>query len=386
MPVTYLQYIDSVRRMQNPAPNMQLLVSGADTYVHRVVGGHIIAAAYSRGLPMFIVDNTTGGGGANDSAGIGGYRVVNVMNGDISLCRELLEVNTLTGISRLRTILADFGFDGVRAVKVVAYINFCKETERRLGNTAPLSPEKLEEYGSNMLVTWKLNQLCESGRITEENRQYLLGRYAEVSSAAADFESVLVLLAPFISGRKPDPSTCVHFPVGAFRADRAMQEMMCSLLASYVKANPEASVLILDDGNGERGFLSDMIRNLPARTEINMLTRDVFSLTEMERNILLNRFPIRIFTRHEDMESCEKLEAHCGDVDVIKHSFTTSVDRRLRANSAWEILLGTNRTDTRTACAPTRDPRFRKEYIQALPPGIGIIDAGGSKAVLSFEA
>ena len=63
MPVTYLQYIDSVRRMQNPAPNMQLLVSGADTYVHRVVGGHIIAAAYSRGLPMFIVDNTTGGGG-----------------------------------------------------------------------------------------------------------------------------------------------------------------------------------------------------------------------------------------------------------------------------------------------------------------------------------
>ncbi len=383
MPITYLQYINSIHQARETIPHIQFLVSGADSAVRQIVGEHIAASAYSHGLPLFIVDNTTGC--TDYSVELGEYQVVSALNGDISLCSDMLDVCTLKGISRLRSLLANLGFDGGRAMKVVTYINFCKETERRLGNTAPLCLETLEEYSSNMLVNWKLMQLVENGIITEENRQYLLGRYAEVSSAAADFESVLVLLAPFISGRKPDPTMAVHLPIGDYHTDRAMQEMLCNLLISYIRSNPGgASVLILDDGNGERGFIADMLKSLPVNTEVNMLTNDAFSLTNTETNILFNRFPVRIFTRHEDMTSCAKIEAHCGDIDIVKHSSTTAVDRHLRANSAWDILLGTNRTDTQIACAPTRDPRFRKEYIQALPPRTGIIDFGGNKVLFSF--
>lgn len=383
MPITYLQYIDSVRRSQNLVSDIQFLVSGTDASVRQIVGEHITASAYSRGLPLFIVDNTTGC--TDYSGGLGRYKVYNAISGEISLCSELLEVNTLQGISRLRSLLSDLGFTGERAMKVVTYINFCKETERRLGNNAPLSIDKLEEYSSNMLVKWKLSQLVSSGKITEENREYLLGRYAEVSGAAADFESVLVLLAPFISGRKPTSSIAVHLPVGEFRNDRAMQEMMCNLLVSYIKNAPgKASVLVLDDGNGERSFIPNMLKNLPAATEVNMLTNDAFSLTDIETNILFNRFPVRIFTQHESMESCKKIEHHCGDIDVVKRSSATAIDRRWKTNSAWDIMLGNNRTDTETICAPTRDPRFRKEYIQALPPCTGIIYAGGDKVIFSF--
>ena len=115
-----------------------------------------------------------------------------------------------------------------------------------------------------------------------------------------------------------------------------------------------------------------------------MLTNDAFSLTDIETNILFNRFPVRIFTQHESMESCKKIEHHCGDIDVVKRSSATAIDRRWKTNSAWDIMLGNNRTDTETICAPTRDPRFRKEYIQALPPRTGIIDAGGDKVIFSF--
>ena len=382
MPINYLQYINSVCQTENFELN-RFLVSGADPSVRQIVGEHIAVSAFSRGLSMFIVDNTAGG--SDYSVDLCGYRVMNALNGDVSLCSDLFDINTLKGISRLRSLLADLGFDGSRAMKVVSYITFVKETERRLGNTGPLYIETLEEYGSNMLVEWKLCELVDSGKITEENRQYLLGRYAEVSAAGADFETTLVLLAPFMNGRNPDPSIAVHLPVGDYRTDRAMQKIMSNILVSYIRNHSAGvSVLILDDGIGDRGFIPELLKNLPVHAEVNMLTNDAFSLSDTEINILFNKFPVRIFTRHEDMESCAKIETCCGDFDVVKRSSSTTVDRRLRANSAWDILLGTNRTDTQITCAPTRDPRFRKEYIQALPPRTGIIDAGGNKVIFSF--
>ena len=75
----------------------------------------------------------------------------------------------------------------------------------------------------------------------------------------------------------------------------------------------------------------------------------------------MNKFPARIYTRHEDMGSCGKIEAHCGDVDVVKRSFTVTVDRRFRANSAWDMLFGTNKSETEIMNAPVRVPRYRKE-------------------------
>ncbi len=84
------------------------------------------------------------------------------------------------------------------------------------------------------------------------------------------------------------------------------------------------------------------------------------------------------------MKKEAKIETLCGDVEGVKHSSTTAVDRRLKNNSVLDLLLGTNRTDTNITCAPTRDPRFRKEYIQALPCRTGIIDAGGNKVIFQF--
>lgn len=385
MAVNYLQYISSTQQVSDTFPAIQFLVSGIDPEVRRIVGENIIKSLYyTRKIPLFVVDNTRD---STDRIGrLGEYRITNLLNGDISLCKDIFNVSTIKGISRLRSFLADFGFDSNQSMKVISYLNFVRETEQRLGNTEPLSIEILEQYGGTILVESKLNQLLESGILTNDNLQYLLGRYSEVCGKAADFESFLILLAPFIGNRGPSADMAVYLPIGEFATDKPMQDFLCKLLISYIKQDPDKSaVLILDDGYGDRSSIIKMLESLPASTEVHMISSDVFSLTDADLSIVMGKFNARIYSRHGDMHSCEKIEIHCGDVDVVKHSSTITVDHRFRANSAWDILFGTNKSETDTANVPVRDPRFRKEYIQALPPGTGIVDYAGNKVIFSFE-
>lgn len=384
MAVNYLQYIDSVQQGRVTFPNVRFLVSGIDATVRQIVGQNIVASAYERGMTLFIVDNTQ----SNNSTqmGYGSYRVVNVLNGEISLCNDLLNVDSLLSISRLRALLADLGFDGTRAMKIVSYLKFVEETQRRLGDSTRLTIDILEQYGSTILVEWKLKQLVEDGALSEINYRYLKGRYSEVSGAAADFETFLVLLSPFLGNIQPTPSMAVHLPFGEFTSDKPMQEMLSKLLISYIKQNTcNSAVLILDDGNGEdRSFIIDILKNIPVNAEIHMLSNDAFTFGEAGRSIIMNTFPVRIYTRHDNMTSCGKIEGLCGQIDVVKHSSTITVDKRFKANSAWDMLLGTNRTEATIANAPTKEYRFRKEVINTMYDGTGIIDYAGNKVLFSF--
>lgn len=384
MAVNYLQYIGSVQQGGTMFPNVRFLVSGVDARVRQIVGQNIVASAYDRDMTLFIVDNTQSNNAMQ--AGVGCYRVVNALNGEVSLCNDLLNVNSLQSISRLRSLLADLGFDGARSMKIVTYLNFVKETQRRLGESTALTTDILEQYGSMMLVEYKLKQLIEIGSLSEENYRYLMGRYSEVSGAAADFETFLILLAPFMGEMKPSSNMAVHLPIGEFASDKPMQEMLCKLLASYIKQHTSNSViLILDDGNGEdRKFIIEILKNIPVNTEVHMLSNDAFTFGEADRSVIMNTFPVRIYTRHDNMTSCSRIESLCGQIDVVKHSSSVSIDRRWKSNSAWDILLGNNRTETAIANAPTKEYRFRKEVINTMYDGTSIIDYAGNKVLFSF--
>ena len=382
--MNYLQYIGSVHQTSTQFPQTRFLVSGIDGLVKQVVCQNIVVSTYNSGKTLFVVDNTQNVETLSNRLGY--YNIVNILNGDVSLCDDLLDVKSLKGISRLRSLLSDLGFDGTRAMKVVTYLNFVKETEKRLGNAMPLTADILEQYGSTMLVEWKLKQLLASRRIEEATYEYLLGRYAEVSSAAADFEMFLVLFSPFLGYNRPTPTMAVHLPLGEFASDRPMQDMLCKLLVSYVKQNSyNSAILIIDDGNSEnRSFIVDVIKNVPMASEVHMISNDVFSLSDADRGTVMNSFPVKIYTRHENMMSCARIEESCGQIDVVKRSSTVTVDKRFRANSAWDLLMGTNRTETEILNAPTKEYRYRKEMINSLAEGTGIIDCGGNKVLFTF--
>lgn len=380
--MNYLQYIHSVYQSEYLTNDIRYLVSGIDFRVRKVLGQYIVNSIYESGKTLFILDSTQSGSTFTD---FGGFKVMNPLNGDVNLCHNLFEISSLKEVSRLRSLLSDLGFDGT-AMKVISYLSFVKETERRLGNHNPISVEILEQYGGTSMVKWKLWQLVENGMLSKDSYEYLLCRYTEVSGAAADFEMFLVMLAPFLSGDfQPSSGIAVHLPVGEFAADRPMQEVLCKLMISYIKNHPTAcSVLIVDDGKCDRGCIIDVLKTLPTAADVHFFTTDAFSMREEDLSVLMGTFPVRIYSRHDSMSSCSKIEACCGHIDVVKRSYTTTIDKRIRASTAFDMLLGTNRTEAEIRNAPVREARYRKETINALCPGAAIIDCGGTRALFQF--
>ena len=352
-------FLDFVRQSY-PNASPCVLVSGADEYVRQLVGQQLVNALDPRHKTLYLLDNTQNGAVPPQ---LGAYPLRNAAAGEISLCADLFETASLTSISRLRALLSALGFDAMQTMRVVTYLDFVRETERRLGNAAPLTLETLEEYSGMALVQWKLRQLA----LSEENRAYLLARYSEVSGAAADFDMMCALLRPFTQGPRPAPGTGVYLPVGRFAADPAMQHTMTQLLlSSLAETAPQAALVILDDGMGDRPFLTRLLQGLPPGTEVHLLSQDVFSLPEQTVSTLMNTFPVRVFSRHESMASCRRIEALCGEIDVVRPSSSVTTDRRWRANSAWDMLLGNNKTETSIRSAPVKESRFRKELAARL--------------------
>lgn len=381
----YLQYIKTAYRQ--PATNQCFLVSGADRTVRDAVQNNVIRNAENK--IIFVIDNDNSQGtDATISTGCG--NCIDALSGDVNLlCEDLLEMSSVQNISRFRTMLCDLGFDPLKAIKVVQYLSFIKETEHRLGNDSILSLETLKEYAGVILVKQKLESLLKTDQITPPSYEYLIGRYSEISSAAADFENVLLLIAPFWGARLPSAGMTIKLKFADFRHDQLQQKLMAKFFISYMKQEQAVQdamvVLIFDDGNGDADFLVNIIKNIPEKTEVHMFSRDAFAFDDTTLTVLFNRFPIRVYSRHDNMKSSAKIENLCGEIDVVKKAFSTSVDRRLRNNSAWDMLLGTNHTDTEIYNAPTRQYRFRKEQINSLCEGTGIVEYMGRKILFSFK-
>lgn len=186
------------------------------------------------------------------------------------------------------------------------------------------------------------------------------------------------------TGEEPGPDRAVRVPLRRYGRDRGVVESMCKLVEEYLGQAGPATVVILDDGRGDRSFLAPFLAALPGTAEAHLLSWDLFSLPEPELAPVLSAFPVRVYSRHESGASCARVAAQCGQLEVVKCSSSVTVDHRLGAASAWDLLLGTNRTTTQVRNAPVKEYRFRPEVVQSLGPGMGIIDCGGQHTLFQF--
>ena len=115
-----------------------------------------------------------------------------------------------------------------------------------------------------------------------------------------------------------------------------------------------------------------------------MLSDNAFTFEETARNVLLCAFPLKIYTRHDSMASCAAISKQCGEISVAKTTTATTIDRRLSANSPWDLLFDTNKTETMTVGAPTDEARFKPDFINTLCQGSAIIDYAGNKMLFNF--
>ena len=145
-----------------------------------------------------------------------------------------------------------------------------------------------------------------------------------------------------------------------------------------------ATVLVLDQGYGNRAGIAQLLTALPSGLRMHVFSRDVFTLCDREGlTMLLNRLPARVYSRHETMASAREIERACGEVEVVKQTYSVMYDRRWESNKPLDILLGTNKTENFGQAAPVKEPRYPGDMILGLAPGTGIVQYMGNSAVFS---
>lgn len=377
--MNYLQYINQYR---NPAVPSCFLVSGSDIKVRTAVAENILSAAHSRGLPLFILDNTDY---LHNTDTLSGYKIHNVLAEGLKV-DSVFQLNNPGVLSVFRSLLLDMGFDNMAAMKVISFFKFVERTEAMLGNNGPLTFSTIEEYGAEILIERKLDALVNNKIITRRNAEYLLGRYSEISSAAADFEYMSAMLIPFLESKNsPAPQKAMRLSLkGLPLNDSVMRSIYVKLFSESVNRTDNPAVIVFDDGSGSGcDNIDRFIKSLPLGCALHLFTEDVFTFEKNAVNNFLNRFNVKIYSRHNGF-SAETIEKLCGDIQFTRKTRSLTVDHRLKNTSVFDLLFGLNKSETLTEDKEEHKPRYTKEEIERLPCGTAIIDFNGDKALFPF--
>ena len=387
----YLMFIDSIARRTLQAPDVRFLVSGSDAVVRQRVLDSVIRKCREKGKPLVVIsDSESIEPEALNIIRTCGYTPENGMGGEFFLFNPFQKISAVDGLSQIRQLLDILGYDEKQKGKLTSYLNLLRHLERlETGNTDfELTLEKIGEYCTTFAVEQKLQRLVDAGRIAEDQRLMYLAKYAECSSAGADFEDMFFLLIPFTreDGKKlgTNPAEALIFPTGVLDEDVPMRNLILKLLQFGLKAQPDEklAVLVMDKGYGQRQELAKLVLALPANVEVHLVSGDVFTLCgEGELAMLMNRFPARVYSRHAAMSSAQAIERSCGEIEVRKTTYNVTYDRRWRSNGVWDVLMGNNKTENYGQLAPTPEPKFRKEMILQLAPGTGIVEYMGNSSV-----
>lgn len=394
--MNYLTFINHVVQYDPIPTPVQFLVSGNDPLIRNTVLYDVVKKAHENNQTIIMVDDTGNSKqqelNLNEISEIG-YSVNNGMAGDYCLHNPFQAIGTIKGMSQIRQLFTTIGYDEKQKMKLVAYLNFIRHVEglETENSNLGLTLNILSKYSTNLSVERKLQCLLESGIIDGQQQMYLLTKYSEICSAAADFEDMLFLLAPFICGDSVElgneSNQAIVFQTGELGEDENLRNLIMQLLQFGIEEGNKKNitVLVMDKGYGDRKCIINFLKALPSEVRVHIFSEDIFTLCEASMlSMLLNRFTARVYSRHLAMESCQAIEKACGDIDVAKNSYTVNYDRRWNANRPWDVLFGRNKTETYTRCAPVREPRYRKEMIAGLAQGRAIVEYMGNTSIFTI--
>lgn len=389
--MNYLTFIKNTQhRLAVQQESLHFLISGNDPYLRESLLYDVLKQCRQRKERVLIIDDA-GESTASDILSSLGYSIKNGLSSGYKLCDTPFKITRLTGLSQLRQILDLVEYDERRKGKLTAYLNFIRQIEMlETGQEEiTISLSLLGKYSTTRVVNLHLEKLVAGSIIDEEQKLFLFSKFSECSSAAADFEDILFLIAPFIEGQSfwsESPTTAFVFPLDMFGEDKTLKNLILKLLNLGLteKSDPQkATVIILDKAYGDRSGILNFILSTSAK--LNIFSEDIFTLgSASDLANIFNRFNVRVFGRHAVTSSAQQIEEVCGVIEVTKSSYTVAYDRRWRANKPWDILAGRNKTETYTQTPPTLEPKYRKESIMNLPPNCAILAYRGETTIFSI--
>lgn len=316
----------------------------------------------------------------------------NSINGFVQkICyQDILNITNISGVSKIRTLLFIAGFDEIQIQKIIAYLSFVKHVEMLTGNEGNISLEILAKYSTNMNVKKYLDYLLMSGFISDEQQLYLLSKYSEVASAAADFENVLIIMGQFITGDISAKEVLQHsrqalyVPLYMLGRDISMKKLLMEMMISVVsdEENSCRDIIVMDNGRQQSDYLSEFLQDISySNKKIHVISQDIFLADERLRQVIMRSADVRVYSRHSNMDSCEEIEKLLGDMDVVKQTYSVDYPRQWKTNSAWDVLLGNNKVEHYNWNMPVREPKYRKEDIHAFPQCVGIVEFNGNSSI-----
>ena len=385
-----LAFLESLYQMGQYEVPVRFLVTGNDTMIRKTFFKKILEQSKNQNHSIIVIDDSDDIMFDIDVAKELGYIVKNGIEEDRCLYK-LFPINMKRNIQQLRETLNVLDFTEEKKSKLNAYFELINYFESVFyGNSSgDIYLETLAEYGSSIQVDMKLYSLMQQGKIDSTQRKYFQTRYAEVSSAGADFEHALLLLEPLITGKTISfqSNEIIIYSISKYDGDPTVKGLVVSLLLNYIREHryDRFSVLLLDKGHGERNSLYEFINRFPSNIEVNLFSEDIFTIcSENDRGKVLNRFPMRIYSCHASESSCEAVSVECGEMDVRKIAYAVTYDRRWRANKPFDVLTGNNKQEVYTTAPPVREPRYRKEMIAELFAGTGIAQYKGQTVIFSL--
>lgn len=320
------------------------------------------------------------------------YHIYNAFSSNICLT-DILNINSIIEISGIRSVLAIAGFSETQRHKIVSYLAFIKQVEILNNNQGSLTLEVLSQYSTNMHVENRLQNLKALGIISYEEQIFLLSKYAELSASAADFEYMLSTIGSFITGSVmlfdilQSERNVLYIPLYLFGGDLNMKRVVIELLnLSLNKSNNGCrDIVIFDSGVQDGEYLLDVLQNMQhLKKGVHVISQDIFTSDNRLQQIVFKNMNVKIFSKHNNMDSCKALEGLLGDIDVVKQTYSVDYPKQWKANSAFDILFGCNKTEHYAWNAPVREPKYRKECIHSFPIGIGIVEYKGNSSLFDI--
>lgn len=188
--MNYLRFIDEIARCHPISPEIQFLVSGNDPVVRNTVLNDVVRKCHEYGRTLVIVDDTGMAGGVDYRTMTSwGYHVKNGMSGEYCLYRPF-NITNVKNTSKMRQLLETLGYDEKQKAKLIAYFDFIRHIEslERGSPDFQLNLEIFGAYCTAMAVEERLQYLADSSVIDDRQQMYLLAKYSECCSAAADLK------------------------------------------------------------------------------------------------------------------------------------------------------------------------------------------------------
>lgn len=303
----------------------------------------------------------------------------------IYCCNQPIET-----INRLLQMMRLNGTTEETINKVNAYISYLLYLDEiATGNTVQLDLALIYKYSTVSSVERAIAELFSQRKISNYERLQMVERYSEVKNAGPLLENFLSMLNNtfFLSSNRSRrisilrPGDCICFVVKSTMSQPQIEQLFQLISWDILDASNNGIRLSVSIFEGKHKYgkeLTDLINRIVGSVKITFYARDFYAGHSNEwQDEMGSYFDAWIFSSHASMNSCESISNAFGSMPVVRSSYSCDRDRRLASNRLIDRLFNTNRVDHYVEHVPAWEPRFRKEEIHAMPPGVCLVKSNG---------